>query len=213
MSTHEVSQPLPGGGGEDRPLRKVDDAFAHVDRVMVGLITFLASEIMLFGAFFTAFFYIRYKNYEVFPPEGFDIPVSLTGINTAILVSSSFTMHWALVSVKRGNRSGLTLGLLFTLLLGLTFLGIQVNEYRTLGWTPETGAFGSVFFSLTGLHGSHVFIGALLLAIALTRSLRGHFSPAKHMGVELTGLYWHFVDLVWVVLYTTVYLLANGERV
>ena len=187
----------------------------HLDRVMMGLIVALASEIMLFGAFFTAFFYVRYTNYPVYPPEPFEIPVDSTGINTAILVSSSFTMHWALVSIKRGNRRGLILGLLFTLIMGLTFLGLQIREYAILhgdGFTPEHGAFASVFFALTGLHGLHVFVGAVLLATALLRALRGHYSPAKHMGVELSGIYWHFVDVVWVILYTLVYLLSNGAR-
>jgi cytochrome c oxidase subunit 3 len=180
----------------------------NIDRVMVGLITFLASEVMLFGSFFTAFFYLRYANYPVFPPHPYDIPKKLTGINTCILISSSFTMHWALVSVKRNNRLGLVLGLALTLGLGLTFLGIQMYEYRNIGFTPESGAFGSAFFCLTGLHGTHVFIGATLLAIALVRSLRGHYSAENHMGVELTGIYWHFVDFVWVILYAIVYLIA-----
>jgi cytochrome c oxidase subunit 3 len=174
----------------------------HLDRVMIGLVVALASEFMLFGAFFTAFFYVRYSNYPVYPPEPFQMPVDSTGINTAILVSSSFTMHWALVSIKRGNRRGLALGL-------------QIREYNLLhteGFTPEHGAFASVFFGLTGLHGLHVFVGAVLLTIALVRTLRGHYSPEKHMGVELSGIYWHFVDVVWVVLYTLVYLLSNGAR-
>jgi cytochrome c oxidase subunit 3 len=179
----------------------------QIDRVMLGLFTFIASEVMLFGAFFTAFFYIRYSHYPIFPPKGFEIPADDTGINTGILISSSFTMHWALVSIKHNNRRGLTLGLLFTLILGLTFLGLQVHEYMTIGFTPETGAFASTFFCLTGLHGTHVFVGATLLTIALVRSLRGHYSPGSHMGVELTGIYWHFVDLVWVILFTTVYLI------
>jgi cytochrome c oxidase subunit 3 len=187
----------------------------HLDRVMLGIVVALASEIMLFGAFFTAFFYVRYTNYPVYPPEPFEMPVDSTAINTAILISSSFTMHWALVSVKRGNRRGLTLGLIFTLIMGLTFLVLQIREYKLLhleGFTPEHGAFASVFFGLTGLHGMHVLVGAILLAIALVRTLRGHYSPAKHMGVELSGIYWHFVDVVWVVLYTLVYLLSTGAR-
>ena len=187
----------------------------HLDRVMLGIVVALASEIMLFGAFFTAFFYVRYTNYPVFPPEPFEMPVDSTAINTAILISSSFTMHWALVSVKRGNRRGLTLGLIFTLIMGLTFLALQIREYALLhveNFTPEHGAFASVFFGLTGLHGMHVLVGAILLAICLVRTLRGHYSPAKHMGVELSGIYWHFVDVVWVVLYTLVYLLSNGAR-
>jgi cytochrome c oxidase subunit 3 len=109
----------------------------------------------------------------------------------------------------------MTLGLVFTLIMGLTFLALQVREYNLLhgeGFTPEHGAFASVFFGLTGLHGIHVLVGAILLAIALVRTLRGHYSPAKHMGLELSGIYWHFVDVVWVVLYTLVYLLSNGAR-
>ncbi len=196
--------PPPGYGG-----------IGHLDRVMVGVIVALASEIMLFGAFFTAFFYVRYSNYPVYPPEPFEIPGDGTAINTAILIASSFTMHWALVSIKRGNRRGLTIGLAVTLLMGLIFLGLQVREYAVLhheGFTPEHGAFASVFFGLTGLHGMHVVVGAVLLAMVLVRTLRGHFSPEHHMGVELSGIYWHFVDVVWVVLYTLVYMLANGAR-
>ena len=208
MSAHAET---PGHGGPPPGYGTV----GHLDRVMMGLIVALASEVMLFGAFFTAFFYVRYTNYPVYPPEPFEIPVDSTGINTAILISSSFTMHWALVSIKRGNRRGLTLGLLFTLIMGLTFLGLQIREYALLhgdGFTPEHGAFASVFFALTGLHGLHVLVGAILLATCLLRALRGHYSPAKHMGVELSGIYWHFVDVVWVILYTLVYLLSNGAR-
>ena len=208
MSAHADA---PGHGGPPPGYGNV----GHLDRVMLGVIVALASEIMLFGAFFTAFFYVRYTNYPVFPPEPFEMPVDSTAINTAILISSSFTMHWALVSVKRGNRRGLTLGLIFTLIMGLTFLALQIREYALLhveNFTPEHGAFASVFFGLTGLHGMHVVVGAVLLAIALARTLRGHYSPAKHMGVELSGIYWHFVDVVWVVLYTLVYLLSNGAR-
>jgi cytochrome c oxidase subunit 3 len=200
MSAHAASEhagPPPGYGN-----------IGQIDRVMVGLVTFLASEAMLFGSFFTAFFYIRYSSYTVFPPHPYEIPKNPTGINTAILISSSFTMHWALVSIKRNNRKGLILGLLFTVILGLTFLGVQLHEYATIGFTPQTGAFASTFFCLTGLHGTHVFVGATLLTIALVRSLRGHYSPEHHMGVELTGIYWHFVDFVWVILYATVYLIA-----
>src|SRR3954470_7872221 len=180
----------------------------QIDRVMVGLITFLASEVMLFGAFFTAFFFIKFAHYSNGFPHEF--PKDATGINTAILISSSFSMHWALVSIKRDNRTGLVLGLGLTLVLGLLFLGLQIHEYANLhseGVTPESAAYASAFFCLTGLHGSHVLVGATLLAIAFVRSLRGHYSAEHHMGVELTGVYWHFVDLVWVILFTVIYLL------
>ena len=188
----------------------------HLDRVMMGLIVALASEFMLFGAFFTAFFYVRYTNYPVYPPEPFEMPVDSTGINTAILVSSSFTMHWALVSIKRGNRRGLTLGLLFTLIMGLTFLGapdprVQPAAHRGL----HAGARG-LRERVLRAHGPARHPRARRRDAARRSRwcarLRGHYSPEKHMGVELSGIYWHFVDVVWVVLYTLVYLLSNGAR-
>jgi cytochrome c oxidase subunit III len=116
-------------------------------------------------------------------------------------------MHWALVSCNRGRRLGLIVGLGLTLAMGLTFLGLQMREYHDLGFVPSDGAFPSTFFALTGLHGMHVLVGATLLAIAFNRALRGHYSPDAHLGLEVTGLYWHFVDVVWIFLYTVVYLL------
>ena len=141
------------------------------------------------------------------PPSPFQLPVFVAGVNTVILVTSSFTVHWALQSIKRGNRSGLQGGLVLTLALGLTFLLTQMREYSRVGFAPHNGAFGSSFFGLTGLHGAHVFIGLTLLAMVAVRGFRGHFSPEHHHGVELPGIYWHFVDVMWIVVYSTVYLL------
>jgi cytochrome c oxidase subunit III len=174
--------------------------------VFLGMVMFLGSEIMLFGSFFTAFFYIRFTHHP-WPPPGIDVPAASTSINTAILIMSSFTMHWALISASRGKRFGLVFGLFLTLALGLTFLSLQIHEYINLNFTPSTDAFGSGFFALTGLHGFHVFVGCTLLTIAFVRSCRGHYSPDDHLGLEVTGLYWHFVDVVWILLYTVVYLL------
>ena len=170
------------------------------------MVMFIGSEIMLFGSFFTAYFYIRFSHSH-YPFGDFEIPKGTTGLNTAILVASSFTMHWALVSIRRANRFGLIAGLGLTLLMGLTFLSLQMREYHSLGFVPSDGAFPTTFFALTGLHGLHVFVGATLLAIALLRACRGHYSPDDHLGLEVTGLYWHFVDVVWVFLFTVVYLL------
>jgi cytochrome c oxidase subunit III len=177
--------------------------------VFLGMVMFIGSEIMLFGSFFTAFFYVRFSHaeYPYDPNHLFEIPKATTGVNTAILVASSFTMHWALVSIRRGKRFGLIAGLALTLIMGLTFLGLQMREYHSLGFVPSDGAFSTTFFALTGLHGLHVFVGATLLAIGLLRACRGHYSPDEHLGLEVTGLYWHFVDVVWIFLYTVVYLL------
>jgi cytochrome c oxidase subunit 3 len=170
---------------------------------------FIISEIMLFGAFFTAYFFIRVVQNDPWPPPGEEIPILVAGINTAILVSSSFTIHYALESIRRGNRKGLKLGLVLTWLLGATFLFIQINEYVHLGFSARDLAFGSIFYGLTGLHGAHVFVGLVLLSFATIRAFRGHFGPeAKdHLGVEVPGIYWHFVDVMWIIVYTTVYIL------
>ncbi len=177
--------------------------------VFLGMVMFIGSEIMLFGSFFTAYFYIRFSHaqYPYDPHDLFEIPKAATGVNTMILVASSFTMHWALVSIRRGKRFGLIAGLALTLIMGLTFLGLQLREYHSLGFVPSDGAFASTFFGLTGLHGLHVLVGATLIGIGLIRACRGRYSPEEHLGLEVTGLYWHFVDVVWVFLYTVVYLL------
>jgi len=171
------------------------------------VLLFIVSEAMLFGSFFTAMFFVRVVANTPFPPEPFEFPVPVAAMNTAVLVSSSFTMHYALHSIKRGNRVGLQVGLLTTFLMGVVFLGTQVNEYFKAGFAISDGAFASVFYGLTGLHGLHVFVGLTLLAIMNIRTLRGHFSPDAHMGVECAGIYWHFVDVMWIIVFSTVYVL------
>jgi len=184
---------------------------SRIDRQTLGIYLFIVSEVMLFGAFFAAYFFLRVvaNEGEVWPPEGFELPVSVALVNTVILVSSSFTVHWALESTKRGNRNGMIMGLATTLLLGATFLFIQINEYVHIGFSARDDAFGSIFYGLTGLHGAHVTVGLILLAFANVRAWRGHFGPeAKdHLGVEVPGIYWHFVDVMWIIVFVSVYVL------
>jgi cytochrome c oxidase subunit 3 len=180
---------------------------SRVDPSTLGILLFIASEIMLFGSFFTAYFFVRVVNGEPWPLPPFELPVFVAGVNTAILLTSSFTVHWALQSIKRGNRSGLQAGLTLTFFMGLAFLLTQILEYHRVGFSPHDGSFGTIFFCLTGLHGAHVFVGLCLLLMATIRAFRGHFSPEAHWGVELPGIYWHFVDAMWIVVYTTVYII------
>jgi cytochrome c oxidase subunit 3 len=168
---------------------------------------FIASEVMLFGSFFTAYFFVRVVNGTPWPTPGHHLPVFVAGLNSAILLTSSATMHWALQSIKRGNRAGLQAGLVLTFFMGVTFLGTQFAEYARIGFAPKDDAFGTIFFCLTGLHGMHVIVGLILLGFATIRSFRGHYSPEHHHGVELPGIYWHFVDVMWVVVFATVYIL------
>ncbi len=180
---------------------------SRVDPQLLGMLLFIISEVMIFGAFFTAYFFIRVVNNDPWPAHGTALPVAVAGVNTAILLSSSLTMHWALTSVKNGNRFGLKAGILSTLLLGMTFLFVQINEYVHIGFAPHDTAQGSIFYGLTGLHGTHVFIGLTLLTMVTVRAFRGHFTPEQHRGVEVPGIYWHFVDAMWIVVYSTIYVL------
>jgi len=180
---------------------------SRVEPQLLGMLLFIISEIMVFGAFFTAYFFIRVVDGNPWPAAGTELPKIIAGFNTAVLLSSSVTIHWALESVKRGNRFGLKAGMVTTFFLGCTFLFVQINEYVHIGFAPSNSAQASVFYGLTGLHGAHVFIGLCLLLMVTVRAFRGHFSPEQHRGVEVPGIYWHFVDVMWVIVYTTVYLI------
>ncbi len=190
---------------------------SRLDPTTLGMLLFIASEAMLFGSFFAAYFFVRVVNpdatiieperWATWPPEPYEFPVFVAGVNTAILVTSSFTIHWAVQSIRRGNRRGLQAGLVATIALGLAFLLTQAIEYAHVGFNTGDGAFASVFFGLTGLHGAHVAVGLSLLIIAAVRAFRGHYSPEHYHGVEIPGIYWHFVDVMWIVVYATVYLL------
>ena len=180
---------------------------SRVHAPTLGMLLFIISEVMIFGAFFTAYFFIRVVSHDPWPAHGTNIPEAVAGINTLILLSSSLTIHWALTAIKRGNRFGLKAGMVTTFLLGLTFLTVQIVEYIHIGFAPHDAAQATIFYSLTGLHGAHVFIGLLLLLFVTIRSFRGHYSPEEHRGVEVPGIYWHFVDVMWLVVYTTVYII------
>jgi cytochrome c oxidase subunit III len=179
---------------------------SRVEPQLLGMLLFIISEVMVFGAFFTAYF-IGFPRGDPWPAPGTHLPLEVAGVNTAILVSSSFTLHWAEQALKKGNHFGLKAGMLTTFLLGCAFLFIQINEYANIGFAPQDTAQATIFYSLTGLHGAHVFIGLVLLLIVTIRAFRGHYSPEEHRGVEVPGIYWHFVDIMWIVVYTTVYVI------
>jgi cytochrome c oxidase subunit III len=183
---------------------------SRIDKQTLGILLFIVSEVMVFGAFFAAYFFLRVVvNPVEWPPKPFELPVAVAGMNTAILISSSFTVHYALEAVRKGNRQGMKLGLVLTWMLGLTFLFIQINEYVHLGFSARTESFGTIFYCLTALHGAHVFIGLMLLTFATIRAFRGHFGQKAedHLGVEVPGIYWHFVDIMWIIVFFTVYIL------
>jgi cytochrome c oxidase subunit 3 len=181
---------------------------SRVEAQFLGMLLFIISEIMLFGAFFTAYFFIRVVGEADWPAQGKELPFAIALVNSFILFSSSATMHWALEGARNENRQALQVGILTTFLLGLTFLTVQVNEYIHLGFAPHDDAQGTIFYGLTGLHGAHVAVGLTLLAFATIRAFRGHYSAREHRGVEVPGIYWHFVDIMWVFVFTTLYVLS-----
>ena len=182
----------------------------NLNTAVMGLVIFLVSELALFGAFFMYYANLRLAR-GVEWPGGFDIPAESTSINTLILVLSSFTCEFALLSLdKKGRKAGVFLWLLATFILGAAFLGLQVHEYMIVGFTPQTTSVGAIFFCLTGLHGLHVFVGLLLLTLGMIRALRGRWTSDNHVGLLGISVYWHFVDIVWVVLFTVVYCLPSS---
>lgn len=186
---------------------------------LMGLLFFIGSEIALFGSFFMAYFFVRvvgdadYSSWAQTMGEA--VPLDVATINSIILFSSSVTIHWAEIALRRGARGYQALWVFLTLVLGSIFLGVQVVEYATLVGHeqigPSNNAYSSVFFSLTGLHGSHVLVGIILLAVMVARTLRGHYSPhaEQHVGFRAMAIYWHFVDLVWVFVFSLIYLPGN----
>ncbi|MDM8348934.1 cytochrome c oxidase subunit 3 [Pseudomonas sp. sp1636] len=144
-------------------------------------------------------------------PSGIIGAWGLPLLNTVLLVSSSFTLTFAHHALRKSRRKPLTLWLALTLVLGLAFLTFQAQEYihayTELGLTLGSGIYGATFFMLTGFHGAHVTFGAIMLTVMLIRVMRGHFSPEQHFGFEAAAWYWHFVDVVWIGLFTFVYVL------
>ena len=202
---HDASHAGAHGDEQHGPIEA--NRSSRVDPPTLGMLLFIISEIMIFGAFFTAYFFIRVAQGDPWPAPGNTIPEAVAAFNTAILISSSFTLHWAETSIKAGNRNGLRAGILSTLLLGATFLFVQLNEYVHLGFAPHDSAQATIFYGLTGLHGAHVCIGLILLSFATIRSFRGHYSAHEHTGLNVPGIYWHFVDIMWIVVFTSVYVI------
>jgi cytochrome c oxidase subunit 3 len=178
-----------------------------------GMILFIASEVMFFLAWFWAFFDSALFPSAVdavggvWPPKGVTVlnPWGFPLLNTMILLCSGTTVTWAHHSLIHGDRSGLKLGLLLTILLGLTFTSVQAYEYAHAPFAFKGSIYGSTFFMATGFHGFHVIVGTIFLIVCWFRAYAGHFKPDHHFGFEAAAWYWHFVDVVWLFLFTAVY--------
>ncbi len=167
----------------------------------------IASEVIFFANLIVAYLYLRVRA-GTWPPDGIKpLEPTFATVNTVILLCSALPMHGAHLAIRRGNRRGMQIGLLLAIILGSIFIGGQAWEYTHAGFTPATGTFGSTFFSLTGFHGAHVVAGILIMTVCLVRSLFGAFNKEHHFAIEAAGMYWHFVDAVWVIVFAVVYLL------
>ena len=170
---------------------------------------FLGSDCLFFGSLIATYLLYRGKGLVgPHPADVFNIPY--TSVSAFVLLMSSLTMVLALAAIQRGDQRGLKIWLLATALLGSVFLGGQYFEFTTFiheGLTLQSNLFGSTFFTLTGFHGLHVTVGVIILMSFYVMALRNRVTPEQHLNIELAGLYWHFVDIVWIVIFTVVYVL------
>jgi heme/copper-type cytochrome/quinol oxidase subunit 3 len=170
-----------------------------------GMILVITTEAGFFAYFLFGYFYLGSMAHGAWPPGGAP-SLSLALPNTIILVASSITMWWGESGIRRGNQWRLRVGLAVTFVLGAVFLVVQGVEYSRAAFTPRTGAYGSLFFTITGFHGAHVAAGLLMNAFAQARAWAGHFTGDRHLAVSNIAMYWHFVDVVWLVVVLSLYL-------
>ena len=192
-------------------------ALAHdrrggISNPILGMLLFITSEVMFFAGLFAAYFSTRAAN-KPWPPAEFDQilnPFSIILVATVILIASSFTCQFAVWAIRRNDRRGFLRNIAVTFVLGVIFLLLQAYDYSLLfeeGMTIGSGPFGTTYFTLTGFHGAHVFGGVLMLGVVLYRGMSGQFSSRHHDAVEAASLYWHFVDVVWIFLFSILYFL------
>ncbi|HNM77815.1 MAG TPA: cytochrome c oxidase subunit 3 [Tepidiformaceae bacterium] len=182
---------------------------------MLGFILFLASEVMFFGGLFAAYFIARADSPQ-WPPalspaqeaRGVELHLefALPFIATCVLVLSSVTMQLAVWAIQKGDRSALIRWLFISIVLGLAFITAQMYDYSQLPFKSGDTIYGTTFYTLTGFHGAHVAGGIIFMMVILVRSFGGQFSAQRHEGVEACSFYWHFVDVIWLALFTTLYI-------
>lgn len=178
-----------------------------------GMWMLIATEAMLFAALIASYFFIRFQAQPIWPPDGISIPeLELPLVMTAILWSTTIPVHIADRGIRSGHQGKLRAGLAIGFVLGAVFLGMQLGlEYpeKLKEFTPTENAYGSLFFTLTGFHGSHVAVGLVFSLWTQVRAWRGDFSADRHLTVQLFAMYWHFVDVVWLFVLSTIYLSPN----
>jgi cytochrome c oxidase subunit III len=200
---------------EHNPLASMPhDTHGGTSNPVLGMILFITSEVMFFGGLFAAYFNLR-ANAPQWPPEEFTHTLKIlpfVGPATILLIISSFTCQWAVWAIRRDDRTVFIRGMAVTVVLGIVFLLMQITDYAFLGsegLTLASGQFGTTYYTLTGFHGAHVFGGVVMLSVILYRGMAGQFSGRHYDAVEGASLYWHFVDVVWILLFSLLYLLPG----
>nr|YP_007890808.1 cytochrome c oxidase subunit III [Seculamonas ecuadoriensis]AGH24503.1 cytochrome c oxidase subunit 3 [Seculamonas ecuadoriensis] len=179
--------------------------------IRYGMLLFILSEVVFFAAFFWGFFHSSLSPTieigAVWPPKGIETlnPWEVPFLNTVILLLSGATVTWSHHAMIHGNRTQSILGLVFTVILAITFTGFQVFEYMDASFRISDGIYGTTFYMSTGFHGFHVFVGTCFLAVCLIREIKHHFTTKHHVGFEAAAWYWHFVDVVWLFLFVSIY--------
>ena len=189
-----------------------------------GMWLFLLTEVLFFGGLFFAYMLYRMWYFDAFAEASRDLDLMLGGFNTVVLIGSSLTMAFAVRSAQTGSSSGTVRWLILTMILGAVFLGVKVVEYShkfevghvpgpnfhsTSQWAAQEQIFYSLYFTMTGLHAVHMIVGIVILAVITRMAAQGKFNESYHTPVEMTGLYWHFVDLVWIYLFPLLYLVER----
>jgi heme/copper-type cytochrome/quinol oxidase subunit 3 len=169
-----------------------------------GMVLVVATEGAFFAYLLFSYFYLAPMSTNPWPSEVPRIPVPL--VNTGILLASSVAMWWAERGIRAGRRTRLRAGLAVAIALGVTFLALQGVEYGREALSATHDAYGSLFYTITGFHGAHVAVGLVMLAVVLVRALRGHFARGQHEAVSNVAVYWHFVDAVWLAVFTSLYI-------
>ena len=190
------------------------DRRGGISNPVLGMLLFITSEVMFFGGLFGAYFSVRAAAPQ-WPPQEFHDTLKilpLVGPATILLIASSFTCQFAVWAIRRDDRTAFLRAMTVTVVLGITFLLMQATDYSALGsegLTLSSGTFGTTYYTLTGFHGAHVFGGVVMLSVVLYRGTAGQFSSRHHDAVEAASLYWHFVDVVWILLFSLLYLLPG----
>jgi cytochrome c oxidase subunit III len=191
------------------------DVRGGISNPVLGMLLFITSEVMFFSGLFAAYFNVR-ANANGWPPAEFAHTLQilpLVGPATVLLILSSFTCQFGVWAIRRGDRVAFIRNFAVTVVIGIVFLVMQITDYTVLGsegLTLSSGTFGTTYYTLTGFHGAHVFGGVIMLSVVLYRGLAGQFSPQHHDAVEAASLYWHFVDVVWILLFSLIYLLPGN---